>query len=415
MIKRRYHLVFTILRPIFRLYLRLAYNYRPTPAPRLAAGQPALILANHNCNLDPFMISVSFRRPIFFVASDHLFRLGWISAVIRFLVAPIPIVKSQLDLRTIRTMIKVMQDGGAIGLFPEGNRSFNGRTGWFPASTGKLVRQLNCTLVLYRIDGGYLTTPRWAIRKRRGIMHGSVVRSIEPPELAAMTPEAINDIIRTTLTVDAYAGQKTGQPVRFRGRRLAEALERTLFVCPKCRGLDTLRSQDDRFACPCGLTVRLNDRGLFEPADDWSRGQRTAGTFIETVADWDSWQRQALVAMLDDPQALDWSGRKPIFTESAETLYSCERANRTTRLDHGRLSLFVDRLVFDGINGSRQFALADIARVIVHGPQVLQFATTEAAVFELKSQLRRSAYKYVLLFHLLEQKRQGKTPVFFGI
>lgn len=414
MIRLRYKLVFTLLRPLAYLYARLTCNYHAVRGPMIPPGQPVLILANHNCNLDPIFVAASFRRPIFFVASDHIFRLGFLSSVLNFLVAPIPIVKSQIDLRTIRDIMNVMRKGGTVGLFPEGNRSFNGLTGWIPPVTGKLVRQLNATVLLYRIEGGYLSTPRWAAGSRHGRIRGETVRRIDPPELANMTPEEINEIIRETLNVDAYAVQHTSKAIHFRGKNLAEALERALFVCPKCRRLDTLRSRDDHFACTCGFAVHINDLGFFEAADAWTAEQQAAASLPETVAAWDIWQRQALITMLDDPDVIDWSGGKLIFTDDSESLFSCERARRAQKIDQGRLTMFADRLVFDGRQGPRVYPLSEITKVIVHGPQVLQFATSAGRIFEVKSPARRSAYKYVLLFNLLHQKQNGEAYVFNG-
>jgi len=414
-IKLRHNVLFCLLRPAFRLYLKNAYHYHAQPAPDLPPGQPVLILANHNCAMDPFMLSISFRRPIFFVASDHIFRLGIVSSIIRFLVAPIPIVKSQIDLRTIRTIMSVMKDGGAVCLFPEGNRSFNGRTGWFPPSTGKLVRQLKSTVLIYRYEGGYMSFPRWALYKRKGLMQGRVVRQIEPDQLAEMTPEAINEIIRQDLSLDAFAEQRSDRRVRYHGKRLAEALERALFVCPKCGRLATLHSCEDRFFCSCGLAVRYDEFGFFQPDDPWTAQQQRDGAFLDTVAAWDDWQKQALIAMLDEPEKIDLTGNQPIFTDEGETLFNCVRARRSIKLGEGRLMLFADRLSFVIQQGLKEFPLQQISRVIVHGPQTLQFTTTESQVFEFRSKSKRSAYKYVLLFNLLQQKRKGEPHGFFGI
>jgi hypothetical protein len=54
MIKKRYHLVFSFLRPFFRLYNRLAKDARPVPDAGHPPDQPALIMANHVTDLDPF-------------------------------------------------------------------------------------------------------------------------------------------------------------------------------------------------------------------------------------------------------------------------------------------------------------------------------------------------------------------------
>lgn len=416
MVKLRYHLVFKFLRPIFRLYGRLAFNYHAVPARRVSQDQPILVLSNHTGILDPFWLALSFRRPVFFVASDHIFRLGFVSRIIRWLVAPIPIVKSQMDLKTIRTIRNVLKDNGIVGLFPEGNTSFTGLSSWISPSTGKLVKQMGCTVLLYRFRGGYLTTPRWALYKRKGIMSGEVVRQLNPDELARMAPQEIQQIILDELNMDAFAEQRKGEPIPFKGKRLAENLELTLFVCPKCRQLVTLHSEDDRFFCACSLAVRMNVFGFFEPLDSWSLEQARQGSFFETVASWDNWQRQTLVQMLDEPAVFDWSGQRPIFEDAGQSLLNCERASRSILMDEGTLALHTDRLQFTGRSGKLyQYPVDQISRVITHDPQTLQFTTTLGQVYEVRSKARRSAYKYIILYNLLKQRIEGVPIVFFGI
>ena len=415
MIKRRYHLVFSALRPAFRLFTRLAYHYHPVPAPPLRPDQPAMILANHNAAFDPFFISVSFKRPIFFVASDHIFRLGWISSAIRALVAPIPIVKSQMDLRTLRSIRETIHAGGLVGLFPEGNRSFNGLTAHIMPSVGKLVKQLNCTLILYRIRGAYLSTPRWALKKRRGMIRGEVARQLEPDDLAGLSPDEIYRIIVTTLQVDAFADQLF-KPIRFTGRRLAENLELALFVCPKCHHLATLRSLGDRFGCDCGLAVRYTSLGFFDPIDAWSIQERQESRFLQSVAAWDQWQRQLLASLSDDPSIIDLNGIRPLFSDDSQRLLDCERARKSVAIAAGRLAMFSDRIEFLADDGRlHRFPLDEITRMIVHGPQTLQFATRTGSILEVRSKIRRSALKYMMLYHLLEQKRKQEPHGFYGL
>lgn len=417
MIKRRFHLVFKYLRPFFRLYGRLAFrmDVRPGPEQDLPTNQPALLLANHNSAFDPFFMALSFRRPIFYVASDHIFRLGWISAIIRFLVAPIPIVKAQMDLRTLRTIREIIADGGIVGLFPEGNRSFSGVTTYISPSIGKLAKQLKCTLLLYQFHGGYLSTPRWARSTRKGQMSGQVVRRLDPDEVAALSPDELSRIICDTLQVDAFADQ-LARPVAYKGRRLAEHLELALFVCPKCRQLASLRSRQDRFSCSCGLDVRYTAYGFFEPADPWSRAEQDGGRFLRTVAEWDQWQKDNLPGLLGNPEIIDMSGSKPLFSDPSQRLYDCERARRSSKIAEGTLALFADRLDLRTAAGQvLSYRLKDLSRMIVHGPKTLQFTTLAGQVLEVRSKIKRSAYKYMLLFHILEQNRTGDPFGFFGI
>ncbi|HAL74865.1 MAG TPA: hypothetical protein DCM45_07255 [Clostridiales bacterium] len=414
MISKHYRYTFAFLRPLFRLYNRVALGLQPVHDPKLARGQSAIIMANHVNNLDPFYLASGIRRPVFYVASDHIFRLGFVSKIISWMVAPIPIVKSHIDLRTMRTIHSLIKDGAVIGLFPEGNRNFNGQSGSIPASTGKLVRQLKSTVLIYRIRGGYLTSPRWSRHSRKGRLTVELARRIEPEELASLTPEEINRIIETETHVDAYADQRS-QPVRYRGKRLAEYLERAIFVCPKCHGLATLTSQDDRFSCTCGLDVRFNDLGFFEPVDTWSAQQLADGSFLETVSAWDIWQRDILTKLIKQQENIDLTGQRAIFTDEQENLVDCQRAERSVLLDHGSFALYADRFEFCGpVIGTRVFPLEKLDRVIVLGTQTLQFSETGGQVYELRSKKARSAYKYVILYYSLMQRIKGESYGFFG-
>ena len=68
----RHRFVFFLLSPFFRLFLKIRYNFA---AERYNGKKTAnFILSNHVCTLDPFMVSMSFRAPIYFVTSEHIFK-----------------------------------------------------------------------------------------------------------------------------------------------------------------------------------------------------------------------------------------------------------------------------------------------------------------------------------------------------
>ena len=230
-----------------------------------------------------------------------------------------------------------------------------------------------------------------------------------------MTPDEIYQIIVENLHVDAFADQLR-KPVRFTGKRLAENLELALFVCPKCHRLASLFSHDDIFSCDCGLAVRYTTLGFFEPIDHWSQTERQEGRFLDSVAAWDAWQRQMLPQLPSDSSIIDMSGGKALFHDDAQRLYDCERASRSIQIATGRLSLFADRLEFQSDDGRlHKYPLQEITRMIVHGPKTLQFATSQGTVLEVRSKIKRSALKYMMLYHLLEQIRKGEPHGFFGL
>ena len=99
-------------------------------------------MGNHTINLDPILVALSFREPIYYVASDMLFSIPVISKILVYLVQPISKAKYKADTETVKNMIKVARSGGSIGVFPEGNRTFSGRIMYMPYSISKLIKLL---------------------------------------------------------------------------------------------------------------------------------------------------------------------------------------------------------------------------------------------------------------------------------
>lgn len=421
MIKRRHKIIFTVLKPFFMAFLFIFHGYRAKPMLGLAKDESALILSNHNGALDPFYMALSFNRPISFVASDHIFRLGFISSLIKWLVNPIPIVKSQLDLAAIRLMRETVKDGGLVGLFPEGNRSFSGLTSYIAPSIGKLVKQLKCSLILYRIDGGYMTTPRWSRSLRRGKMYGDPISYIDAEELSKMSPDEIYQIIIDNLYVDAYEYQEE-KMIPYRGFNLAEYLELVLFVCPNCRELDSLRSKGSKFSCQnCGYSVKYSKYGFFETLDEMSEAPKREGDFFETVLKWYDWQKEILEDIFIDRDLLTESIDKPIFKDDKQILVLTEKAKRSLVKGKGILSLYSDRLVFTKASNKGKsleedivFDFSSLIKLSVHGPKTLQFASRDNKVWEVRSKSIRSAYKYILVFETIRNMK-GETHGFFSI
>lgn len=393
----RHQVVFTILKPFLRFFVWIAFNFHAQRFQNERKHQPYLILSNHNGALDPFMLAQSFHQPIYFVASDHIFRLGLASRLIAYLVAPIPIVKSQIDIRAIRQIMTIQKEGGTVCLFPSGNRSFTGPEMPIPPATAKLVKQLKCPVLLYRFEGGYLTSPRWARSHRRGRMTGQVVRELSVAEIATLSSDAINRILVETLNDDPYL-EPAGKKI-FRGQHLAEYLERILFVCPNCLSLNSLYSREDQLLCSCGFAARYQPDGRFSAANPLS------ASIIERlphVKAFDLFQKSHLARLLADPAFFKHHQQEPFFSDDDQDLLRAERASRSVPVMQGRMSLFSDRLEFTNQTEKRSFPLEGIGMFSVHGPQVLQFHDTKNdTVYEVRSNKPRSAYRYMVVDELL--------------
>ena len=352
-----------------------------------------LLFCNHTTLWDHLLIGAACPRHMFFVAGEHLFRKRWLRMIANFFVHPIIRRKGVPATEVVGVIKETLAAGANVWMSPEGVRSINGETAFISPATGKLVKESGAGLVTYRIHGGYLRSPRWAAVKRKGPMHGEFVAEYAREQLAAMSVEEINEAIRRDLYVNAFADQKL-RPARYPGVRLAEDLETVLYVCPHCKALATLHSQDDRFFCDCGFSVRYTAFGLFEADGDLP-------LLFDNVADWDHWQRRYLEEEL--PNLLATPRDTPIVSDADQRLLLIENGNATV-LASGRFAVFTDRFEFGEGEDARVFAFADIAGFAFSLQMKILFSCKDGRYYEVQSDYPRSAIKYMVLYRFLTGK-----------
>lgn len=385
---KRHDVVWTLLQPLARLILWIKFNY--TAKVNDIEG-PCLVLSNHNTDFDPIMVAVAFRHHMHFVASEHIFRQGFVSKLLMWLQAPIARQKGGSAAGTVKTMIRTVRNGYSVGLFPEGNRSWDGVTRDVTPSTGKLAKTCGGTLVTFRLSGGYFASPRWAgTRSRRGRSRGEVIGVYPPETLKEMSVGEINELIRRDLYEDAYEAQKT-EPVRFKGKKLAEHLETLLFVCPHCGKMHTMQSKNDKFFCTaCGMELTYTETGYFT-------GENVR---FDNVRDWSRWQDGRIRELCET------AGDAPIFEDDEIEQHEIRTAEGASVVARGVLTLYRDRLVLpDG----RELPLSEITGMALRGPVNLFVGTAAGESFELRPQKVRNTVKYLTACIMLG------CPVEYGI
>lgn len=393
----RHRFVFRLLQIALGPLIRRKFNYSSIRAKLV--NKPAIILPNHVTFWDPLLVGISFATPMYFVSSDHIFRLGITSKIIQFLVDPIPRTKSDTDRKTVISMFKRLRAGKNICIFPEGKMTWTGETDRLHATTARLIKRSGAALVTFRMIGGYLSQPRWSRYIRRGKMTGSVVREYSPAELAKLSLDQIEEIIKEDLYENAYERQRK-EPQAYRGKKLAENLELALYICPACNSICSLKSQDDLFYCSCGYKVIYNEYGYFTGSD-------TEKPIFETVLDWSKWQNERVVDLAKDFKNMPLD--HVIFEDKTETLWRIERARRSELLGKGTLQLYKDRLVFKSPDKDYTFPLDKISNLDIHGRSTIIFTTATDENYELKSKHARCALKYQDFYRQLKTKKKGEN------
>ena len=72
---------------------------------------------NHQTAFDQFFIGMTFKGAVYYVASEDLFSNGWVSSLLRWLVAPIPIKKQTTPAATAQTTAMITAATIGIKLF----------------------------------------------------------------------------------------------------------------------------------------------------------------------------------------------------------------------------------------------------------------------------------------------------------
>ena len=265
-----------------------------------AQGERAyLILMNHQTAFDQFFVGMTFKGPVYYVASEDLFSNGFISTLLRWAVAPIPIKKQTSDISAVKNCIRVAKEGGTIAIAPEGNRPYSGRTGYMNPAIAALAKLIKLPIAFLRIEGGYGVHPRWSDAVRKGHMRCYVSRVMEPEEFKSLSKQELHEVIERELYEDeGTADAEFDSDVR------AEFLERAMYVCPWC-GLSEFESRGNYIECKkCrrkveyGKDKRLRGQGFDFPfarssSTGASGGSKRTPSSASTATGWSSTARAA--------------------------------------------------------------------------------------------------------------------------
>lgn len=385
----RHRLIQALLRPAFRLYCRFKYGFTARP---YRDKRQVLAIMNHQTAFDQFFVSLVLGRPVYFLASEDLFSMGLLSRLLSFATAPIPIRKSATDVRAVMTAKRVAREGGTIAVFPEGNRTYSGRTGYIKESIAPFIRALGLPVAILACRGGYGVQPRWSDGCRRGRMTAEVTSVLEPWEYAELSDDELFALISRLLYADE--GRVTGE---YRGNRLAEHLERCIYYCPFC-GMAAHESLGNFITClSCRHTVE------YLPTKELLGVERPHP--YRFVTEWYDAQESALRS-LDLTPYLD----APLFCDTVD-VYECEVGEKKRRTAEGATLLgYADRFLV----GGETLSFSEVTGVSVLGRNKLNIYVG-ARVVQLAGAPSLNVLKYMNLYYSVKEREGREHAGFLGI
>lgn len=104
--------------PLIRLYHRVNVYGKD----RFDHKKTYVVVGNHVSHLDPVYIAAFYPRPLHYMAKKELFDSKFLSWLLRHLGA-FPVNREAADIGAIKTALRFLKNGEAMGIFPEGGRA----------------------------------------------------------------------------------------------------------------------------------------------------------------------------------------------------------------------------------------------------------------------------------------------------
>ncbi len=112
----------SLLRLFNELYLRVYHRLQwssESPGDPLPSHGPAIVVANHRSGVDPLALTACTKRAIRFLMAREFYALPGLHWIFQ-IVGAIPVNRDGNDLGATKAALKVLREGGIIGIFPQG-------------------------------------------------------------------------------------------------------------------------------------------------------------------------------------------------------------------------------------------------------------------------------------------------------
>ena len=374
------YFTYLFLKTLVRSFVYFKLGYRIKNKYRIKKGESLVVLSNHQTDYDPILVHLSFSKLMRTVATDNIFRKGFLNWFITKL-GGIPKRKGQSDLRSAMQMSRIIRDGGSLLIFPEGNRSYAEFQYYITDQIGKSLKNYKATIVLFNLHGGTGKYPRFAHKKRRGPFYGEIKKVLPYETYKDMSDEELTKTIKDNLKV-----YDSDSSALFKSSKRAEYLERMLFACPICNSHSTLFSKGKCIKCSCGLEVEYKENLHLTSSNPNFKFDR--------LIDWYNFQKE----WIKNLEVND----KEIFFDNGVKLFNGEPHEKKRLLAKGHLSVNKDNLTIDKLS----LPIKDIEIASPVSGRKLVF-THLGKAYVIKGNKRFNALKYMLLFNKLDTKMKN--------
>jgi 1-acyl-sn-glycerol-3-phosphate acyltransferase len=177
--------------------LRGAFRLTALGAWRVPAEGPAILAVNHTHNVDGPVLMALAPRPTHFLVKKEAF-VGPVGTFLRG-IGQLPVDRGSVDRAAVVAALAVLEEGGVLGIFPEGTRT-QGDFATIRSGLAYFALRSGAPIVPVAVLGG-------------GDRRGRLVRALPPPrariDAVFGTPFPVGDgsVRRTRAALDEATGQ----------------------------------------------------------------------------------------------------------------------------------------------------------------------------------------------------------------
>jgi hypothetical protein len=378
-------LLVILFRPLFKYY----FNFKFDRSAIEGLKGPAVFLSNHSSAIDVFLMGLSAHPiAINYVAGYEWFQKPIIKFLLKKLNA-VPKFQYQLDVESIRAMFKVVEEGNILGLFPTGRLSADGSSIDVNQSVAKLLKKLDVPVYFFKINGAYMSLPKWAKHSRRGLVSGSYKLLFNTDQLKAQTIDDMTEMINDHLSYNEYQWAFENN-IEFKGRRLASGLENILFLCPQCKTEFNLNTKGNLIYCTCGLKTQINTKGQFSD-----------GFLFNNPHAWYNFQKEHIKNLIKTS--------KLKIIDEAQLSYSTLKTRNKQQIGKGLLTIIDHKIIFKYLNNNKSnelvFDLVGIPSLPFKSGSNFEIAV-ENKIYTFNLENGKSAAKWSLIVEGLNEVKR---------
>jgi 1-acyl-sn-glycerol-3-phosphate acyltransferase len=137
---------------------KLWFRFRWGGQEHVPPDGPLLLVSNHQSHLDPVLVGIACPRQLRFLARKTLFfwPLSWLIQSL----GAVSIDLSGSGIGGVKVTLKLLKDGEAVLVFPEGTRTRDGQIQSLEGGFAAIARRSGAAIVPLAIDGAFAALPR---------------------------------------------------------------------------------------------------------------------------------------------------------------------------------------------------------------------------------------------------------------